>query len=376
MKIKNLLINLSVGLLALIILELISSAIIFYKEKKTGLLFNIFNFKIIKQVDYKLNWDAGKNKLIPGVYKLFKNSEITYSINSKGFRGKEFNEEKNSKYRLISFGGSVTFGSESMDNKTYPAQLEKMFKDRNYDIEVLNFGHNSKSLNYIRQLFFLSAEKYKPDIISIYSNRNSTMYDSAGTKIDLSKAKKNDIRMKKINFFLIENIMTFRLLHELINKFNSLSIESGVIVSPYDSSIKHNLYYFTDQYKETLEEIIFFSKKNSIKVVLIKQAVLFNPDFQKKLNNKSISDLLDMLKKLRDKPINKMNYADAFWMLTNTILNKNMELLSHHDNVIIVDPINEMLMNSENFIDSVHLTDVGNKTIAKETFESLKDLID
>ena len=167
-----------------------------------------------------------------------------------------------------------------------------------------------------------------------------------------------------------------KLLHKLINKFNSLSIESGVIVSPYDSSIKHNLYYFTDQYKETLEEIIFFSKKNSIKVVLIKQAVLFNPDFQKKLNNKSISDLLDMLKKLKDKPINKMNYADAFWMLTNTILNKNMELLSHHDNVIIVDPINEMLMNSENFIDSVHLTDVGNKTIAKETFESLKDLID
>ena len=375
MKIRNLLINVSLTVLAFIVLELISSTIIFYKERKTGLIVNIFNFKIIKQVDYKLNWDTNKNKLIPGVYKPFKDRELTFSINSKGFRGKEFNEVKNSKYRLISFGGSATFGIESVDSKTYPAQLETMFKDSNYDVEVLNFGLNSKSLNYIRQLFFQTTAKYKPDIISIYSNRNSTMYDSVGTKIDLTRNKKNNIQIKKINFFLMENIMTFRLLHKLANKFNSLGIESEKIVSPYNNKVEHNLYYFTDQYKDTLEEIIFFSKKNSIKVVLIKQAILFDSKIQNELSGKSISDLLHILKKLKNTPINKMNYSDAFWILTNTILNKNIDLLSHHSNVIIVDPINKMTVNSENFSDSFHLTTKGNKVLANEIFENLKSLI-
>ena len=375
MKIRNLLINVSLTVLAFIVLELISSTIIFYKERKTGLIVNIFNFKIIKQVDYKLNWDTNKNKLIPGVYKPFKDRELTFSINSKGFRGKEFNEVKNSKYRLISFGGSATFGMESIDSKTYPAQLEGMFEDSNYDVEVLNFGLNSKSLNYIRQLFFQTTAKYKPDIISIYSNRNSTMYDSVGTKIDLTRNKKNNIQIKKINFFLMENIMTFRLLHKLANKFNSLGIESEKIVSPYNNKIEHNLYYFTDQYKDTLEEIIIFSKKNSIKVVLIKQAILFDSKIQNELSGKSISDLLHILKKLKNTPINKMSYSDAFWILTNTILNKNIDLLGYHSNVIIVDPINKMTVNSENFSDSFHLTTKGNKVLANEIFENLKSLI-
>ena len=57
----------------------------------------------------------------------------------------------------ISFGGSTTMGMESPDNLTYPAQLEKLLRKNNYDAEVLNFGFSSKSLNFIRELFFLEA---------------------------------------------------------------------------------------------------------------------------------------------------------------------------------------------------------------------------
>ena len=38
-------------------------------------------------------------------------------------------------------------------------------------------GFSSKSLNYIKDLLFTEAYKYNPDIIIIYSNRNSIMYD-------------------------------------------------------------------------------------------------------------------------------------------------------------------------------------------------------
>ena len=62
-------------------------------------------------------------------------------------------------------------------------------------------------------------------------------------------------------------------------------------------------------------------------------------------------------------------------MIFNTILNKNIDLLGYHSNVIIVDPINKMTVNSENFSDSFHLTTKGNKVLANEIFENLKSLI-
>ena len=55
---------------------------------------------------------------------------VVFTINSKGFRGKEFNLKKTTK-RIICFGGSTTIGVEGgPDDQTYPAQLEKMFMNK------------------------------------------------------------------------------------------------------------------------------------------------------------------------------------------------------------------------------------------------------
>ena len=80
-------------------------------------------------------------------------------------------------------------GMESPDDLTYPAQLEKMFENEDIDVEVLNFGLSSKSLNFIRELFFLEAVNYNPDFITIQSARNPIMYDSVGTKIKEEEVK-------------------------------------------------------------------------------------------------------------------------------------------------------------------------------------------
>ena len=96
MNFKKIFINFSLIILPLLILEIFSSIIIFQKEKKTGVLFSIFNYKKNSQVNYKINWDKSNNKIVPGKYKskLSDGRVVEYTINSKGFRNKNFNKKK------------------------------------------------------------------------------------------------------------------------------------------------------------------------------------------------------------------------------------------------------------------------------------------
>ena len=191
MKLNKVLLNIFLIIFPFLILEILSSIIIYNKEKKVGILFSLFNVEKTKQFNYKINWNKFNNGVVPGRYKHKLNGDrvVEYTINSKGFRGKEFENKKSEDFRIIAFGGSTTMGLESPDGFTYPDQLEKVFKDEDYNVEVLNFGLSSKSLNFIRELLFSETIKYSPNFITIYSARNPIMYDSIGTKI-----KVNEIR--------------------------------------------------------------------------------------------------------------------------------------------------------------------------------------
>ena len=95
MNYKNIVYNFFLIIIPFLIIEVFSSAVIYYKEKKIGILFSIFNLEKPHQVNYKINWDRLSNKIIPGIYqnKLKGDRFIEYTINSKGFRGKEFDLE-------------------------------------------------------------------------------------------------------------------------------------------------------------------------------------------------------------------------------------------------------------------------------------------
>ena len=78
-------------------IELTSQFVILaFGEKKYSLVLKPFSNQISKFTkDYKIAWDYKNDKMKPGKYST-KNG-ITYNINSKGFRGKEFKEKKEKK---------------------------------------------------------------------------------------------------------------------------------------------------------------------------------------------------------------------------------------------------------------------------------------
>lgn len=352
---------------SIIFLELISQGIILTKEKKYSLFFKFFfNSNLIDSdrayLEYKIKWDYKNNKMLPGVYK---NKTIKYSINSKGFRGKEFNFNKDKKKRIIAFGGSTTLGLESPDALTYPSQLEYLLNKNKNNYEVINMGFSGKSLNFIKQLFFIEAHKYEPDIIIIYNNRNSIMYDSA--YVDPKFENNNFL---KINYFLQENIMTYRLVFKIYKRSSNLFLNSNYLKSPI-SNKGVSKEYLLNGYSNSLLEIINFSKKKNIKVILVKYAYMLDSNLISEINNFTPEELIEkyinsyFLKKY------KVNKTDLFWAVMGTILNKKLEELKNQNNVVVVDPTQKLLKLKSNFTDFIHLTPAGNLVLAEEIFKEI-----
>ena len=139
------------------------------------------------------------------------------------------------------------------------------------------------------------------------------MYDSIGTKINIKKIEYP--KLNKINSFLINNIMSFRLMFKTYKKILSMNINSEKIISPYDNKIEHNIYYFEEQYLKTLQQIIDYADKLKIRVILIKQAIYIDPKLQNELKSKTVVELIDLLKNIRQGQNFNKDYSDIFGLL-------------------------------------------------------------
>ena len=334
------------------------SIILLFGERKYSLIFKPLSNQISKiTTNYEISWDYKNNKMKPGNYLTEKG--ISYNINSKGFRGKEFKTIKEKK-RIIAFGGSTTIGVESPDNLTYPAQLEKILNEKKLDYEVLNMGFGSKSLNYIKNLFFNEAYIYDPDIILIYSNRNSIMYD--GGYIDPPKLS---TRFLKINYYFQENIMTYRIMLKFYKRILNYSLNSNYLKSPFGSKgVSED--YLRKGYTNSLIEIVEFAEQKKFEVILIKQAYFFDNQIMKELDKFTVDELIKFYK--QDYFLKKFNLdkTENFWSILGTILNKKMDELNIYNNVTIVDPRKDLTSSEQNFIDYLHLTPKGNSVLAYE----------
>jgi len=355
-------------IIPLILIEIISQYIFLFNGKnKYSIIFKPFSNQVSKiATNYIINWDYSTNKMKPGVYTT--SQGITYTINSKGFRGKEFDIKKN-KIRVLVFGGSTTIGVESPDDKTYPYQLEEILNKFKDNYEVINMGFGSKSLRFIKELLFTEAYKYQPDIIVIYSNRNSIMYNGSYANPIFTPASFNQTNLIKLNYFLQENIMTYRLMRKIYKRI--LNLNSDNLKSPHhEKGVSEE--YLINGYKNSILEIVNFVKNKNIKVVLVKQPHnYFTRNILDEVNKFSTNELIEKYKK--DYFLKKFNLDEIknFWIVLGTIINKNLDYFNKFENVIVVDPINKLTSSNLNFTDTIHLSPTGNYVLANETAKSI-----
>jgi len=379
-KYKNILFSFFASILIIFISEVFFTLFfIYHPTNYYGPLANFFSKKDIKKgIDgvYKIKYDQYTKKLKPGSY--VNEFGIEYKVNSLGFLGEEFSIQNEGNCRIISLGGSTTAGISS--GRSYPKILEEKLQQNNTNCEVLNFGFAGKSLNYLENLLVREAVNYKPNIITIMSNRNAVMYDSYGNSSVTSDIIDNklDYFLYKFNKFLSLKIMTYKFFELSYKRIVSILYnDEDKIVDPYNPKDLHLKNYFTSKYLNQMTNILNFCRLNDIKVVLIKQAFYIEPSYQKNLESLSNGEILDKLlvyhkEKNRDK-------LSLFWIYTNLILNNILdEIKLKNPDVIIVDPTDELYVSSKDkffYEDGIHLTAQGNEIIAKKIFKSIKKFI-
>lgn len=115
-------------------------------------------------------------RMKPGVYPIGPDKTIT--INSLGYRGREFSREKPAgTTRILFVGDSFVYGYGVDDEQTLPRLVEKQLQQRYENVEVINGGfHGSSMMQYD---LYLRNEGYqlKPDIIVLVAYTGNDLFD-------------------------------------------------------------------------------------------------------------------------------------------------------------------------------------------------------
>lgn len=294
----------------------------------------------------------GKNwyyKFRPGSYHhVTYGNQIVYSINSLGFRGRDFLVPKPSGvFRIFVLGGSSTAGLESPDNDTFPAVLEGLLNEKYAPrkFEVINAGftgyYSHTTLNLLRH----ELVGYQPDLILIYSAFNDKMIFR-----NIVHSRRSAI-LSSIYRLLYYKSMLYTALIE------KLSVYRHQTPVPF---VSHS---FIENYTNRLKDIVAVSRKQCIEVAFVLQLLDLPHDYFLKRGGDNKDGMVKYLK-----THGGLSYDDID-KLKQRVLVRTMEELGHSAGIPVIDPIPALEEARKTgtrplFYDVLHLTPAGNRLLA------------
>ena len=128
---------------------------------------------------------GGYSKFFPNEIKTTKNPDtgerIPVTINSSGFRGREFSTQKAAGVvRVLTMGASSTFGYYNHDDETYPFRLEQLLNERcagTARFEVINFAIPHATSTNVANMLLAEGIALTPDVVTFYEGRNDSVLE-------------------------------------------------------------------------------------------------------------------------------------------------------------------------------------------------------
>jgi uncharacterized protein YjbI with pentapeptide repeats len=248
-----------------------------------------------------------------------------YSMNSEGFRGSEFIKNKpDDTYRIITVGGSTTFGSGVTNENTWPKILEKKLQSisEGKNIEVINAGIPAAASFIESKLIKEKLIDFKPDLIIIFDGNNDT-----GCKmVEHTTKYHNEPKEKKIKFC------------------------GAYLPDTYD-----------EMYAERWSDICKFGTENGFETVFILQPI---PHFGKILTDQEIVNSVFV----RAEHPHYLNSLESFAQQLSNI-EKHCTRAADFREIFdyYLEPI---------YFDHVHVGDRGNEIIAIKVLELISPILD
>lgn len=265
----------------------------------------------------------------------------TININSHGFRGPEISLEKpEDTFRIFVVGGSTTYSAgATSDETTIPGYLQKEFDKAGLKVEVINAGigyaESTTESYYIKNMLV----DFNPDLFIIYDGWNDAKRDNV--KINENPDKRPFFRFADHTYYRTPFVV-----HEIPRLIFEGEKREEVNLK-YDESISlQRISVWTNNWIETCK----FNQEKGIKTIVTVQSILgtgnkpLSPD-ESKITPKEMT-----LKTL-------LGFANSLPSL-NSYCDKTADLLN------ILDDVSEPV-----YFDRGHMSDFGNKIVAKKLFE-------
>jgi len=288
---------------------------------------------------------------------------FSVTINSKGFRGKDYDLEKpDNILRIACLGGSSTFGYTDKDDETYPNYLEKILKEELHglkskkfnSVEVINLGIPHLDSEQIYSLFINEAISMKPDIVTFYEGVNDTVKPLSNKNRNVVLA--DYLEWMSSNFLIFRKSLGFNFMRYFIQR-----------------DVKYSKAYFIEYIKG--RSAIFIKNLDLIKkecdgrgikfYVITQQSKSFFVADMKGVSYEREAELL------RDKINKEPVRPKELCFLASSVLMSDLRKWAEDNNVIVVDGIKALDDRRDCLTSWVHLTPEGNNILAAAIAKSI-----
>ena len=271
----------------------------------------------------------------------------TVTINSHGFRGEEFEEEKtnDSEYRIFMVGGSVMYGVyATSDDTTIPGYLQQFYNELtvDYDIHVINAGANTHESFAETNLVKNKILDLKPDLIIVldgYNDLYSTVKREYHEPTGLDQIEQYSLVIRKY----YKTIQFYEFLERVwIKQFDNEQKNLN------DDTIEEKTFLW----KSRWEEICELGEKENFKVIITLQPILG-------VGNKVLTDWeLRNVKELPDQ-----NPISTYLPMQDQLKDLEKKCTATADLTDIFDDETGLI-----YFDYAHMGDKGNGIIAQKIF--------
>jgi len=248
--------------------------------------------------------------------------------------------------RILCLGGSTTgnYIVEGGNIYSYPDQLERELRRRHpeRDIEVVNGGMGGRTSAELLIHFLLSLVDTEPDAVVIYHAYNDLGPSlTSGFQADYSHARKN--LGEAYNSLRIRSklpYLPFALYHYILNTIFPGNLSNSILdVITVRQPDLEGEFQGTETYKRNLRHVIQICKARGIKVLCATYCQHLYPE-------------------IADSPVHR-KYREGL-----ALENKALEELAAEEEVDFIDSAAMMPPDVEYYVDSVHFSPMGMKTLA------------
>ena len=297
--------------------------------------------------------------------------DATITLNDLGFRGELPLPDKSEEFRIIMLGGSTVFNGVPL-SKSIPGELEQVFHNNGFSkVKVYNWGVVSFNSGQELSLLVHSVADFNPDLVITYDGANDIYhsyvfeprpgypYNWQTYETGLNMIRNGPRLNQVVNLLLIKSSLIASVFGESLK---TRIVESqGKLTLP--SQAPDDLSYKTTQtYINNLNKMCNFSKGNSFKLAVILQPIiLFKSPLvgneKNLLGTEAIQSYVKQSYKILEKDFKSLSENPRY----------NNQCFFYDSSKIFSD------YNQETYWDFVHTNNDGNKYIATQIYNSIKN---